>query len=109
LEVSVSLVKQKICDVVSTHLSTGAFSRKDLLDRIDQIYPGTPHSSILPSDYLYQGAVKSDPSNDGNRGHDVTYPRLLERIGSDQYQFAGWDGLPPRAINAPILRSALTV
>jgi len=96
--------KQKTYDVVSQHLSNRVFSCKQLHALIDQHYPGTPHDSIIPSDYLCQDAVKSDPSNAGNRGHDITYPRFLIRIGRDQYRFIGWDGIPPGAINAPILR-----
>ncbi len=100
--------KQKVYDVVSAHLSGSVFSCQDLFDLIDQHYPGTPHDSIIPSDYLYLDAVKNDPSNDGNRGHNITYPRFLERIGRNQYR-SGWDGLPGGAIIAPILRSAVVV
>ena len=74
---------------------------------IDRYYPGTPHDSILPSDYLHQDAVKSDPSNDGNRHLGLTYPRFLERVGRDRYQFVGWDGMPSGAIAAPALRTAI--
>jgi|ERR1700681_1551639 hypothetical protein len=101
--------KQKIYDVVSGHLSASVFSCQDLFDLIDHYYPGTPHDSIIPSDYLYLDAVKSDPSNDGNRGLDITYPRFLERVGRNQYRFAGWDGLPAGAISAPILRSTVAI
>jgi hypothetical protein len=99
--------KQKIYDVVSAHLSGQEFSRRDLFALIDRYYPRKPHS-FHPSDYLYQDAVKDDPSNDGNRHQDVTYPRFLERVGRNRYRFVGWDGVPNGAIAAPVSRSATT-
>jgi hypothetical protein len=101
--------KQKVYDVVSAHLSGQEFSCQDLFHWIDVDYPGTPHDSIIPSDYLYQDAVKSDPSNDGNRHQDVTYPRFLERLGRNRYRFGGWDGVPSGAIVAPVTRSLAQV
>ncbi len=98
--------KQKIYNAVSAYLSNHEFSCHDLLALIDRNYPGTPHDSIIPSDYLYQDAVKNDPSNDGNRHQDVTYPRFLERVGRNRYRFVGWDGVPNGAIEAPVLRRA---
>ena len=100
--------KQKIYNVVSAHLSDKEFSCRDLVALVDRYYPGTPHDSIIPSDYLYEDAVKNDPSNDGNRHQDVTYPRFLERVGSNRYRFGGWDGVPNGAIKAPVSRSATT-
>jgi hypothetical protein len=100
--------KQKVYDVVSAYLSGQEFSCHDLFALIDRYYPGTPHDSIIPSDYLYQDAVKDDPSNDGNRHQDVTYPRFLNRVGRNRYRFGGWDGLPNDAIAAPMLRNATT-
>jgi hypothetical protein len=97
--------KQKIYDVVSAHLSGHEFSCQDLFALIDRDYPGTPHDSIIPSDYLYQDAVKNDPSNEGNRNKDITYHRFLERVGSDRYRFGCWDGVPHGAIEAPVSRS----
>ena len=72
--------KQKVYDVVSAHLSGQEFSCQDLFHWIDVDYPGTPDDSIIPSDYLYQDAVKSDPSNDGNRHQDVTFPVYLKDL-----------------------------
>jgi hypothetical protein len=99
--------KQKVYDVTSAHAGQH-FSRRDLLDWIDNAHPGTLHGSILPSDYLYQDAVKNDPSNDGNRHQHKTYPRFLERVGRDEYRFGGWDGMPSGAIVAPATRGATT-
>lgn len=98
--------KQKLYDVVSGHLSSGVFSCGDVFNVIDQLFPGTPHDSIIPSDYLVHDAVKTDPSNEGNRGQDITYPRFLERIGRNKYRFVAWDGVPQGAIDAPVLRAA---
>ena len=82
------------------------FSRGDLLSLIESEYPGTKSDTILPSDYLFKDAVKSDPSNAGNRGKDLTYPRFLERVGPNRYKLADQDttvrtgGLASR--NAPL-------
>jgi hypothetical protein len=96
--------KQKVYNVVSAYLSDRDFSCRDLHALIKTYYPGTPQDSIIPSDYLCKDAVRDDPSNDGNRGLDVTYPRFLERTGSNRYRFVGWDGIPSGAIDAPVLR-----
>ena len=97
--------KQKVYNVVSAHLANRDFSCRELHAMIDRDYPGTPHDSIIPSDYLYNDTVKGDPSNDGNRPHDKTYPRFLERLDRDTYRFGGWDGTPAGAIDAPVLRN----
>jgi hypothetical protein len=96
--------KQKVYNIVSTDLSGQVFSCRDLHKLIDEHYPGTPHDSIIPSDYLYEDAVKPDPSNEGNRHFDVTYPRFLRRVGPNAYCFGGWDGQPSGAIDAPVTR-----
>lgn len=99
-----SLIKQKIYDVVSTYLHDREFSLRDLLDLIDRYHRGTNHGSVIPSDYLCKDALKSDASNDGNRGNYLTYPRFLERLGRNRYVFVGWDGIEEGSINAPVLR-----
>lgn len=99
--------KQKVYNVTSAYLSSGEFSCRDLHALIRRHYPGTPKDSIIPSDYLCRDAVKSDPSNDGNRGLDVTYPRFLERVGRNRYRFIGWDGVPSGAIDAPVSRGSI--
>src|SRR5713226_1341646 len=96
--------KQKIYNVVSAHLHTREFSRRDLLDRIDTYYPATNHDSVLPSDYLCRDALKNDPSNEGNRDDYWTYPRFLERLGRNAYRFVGWDGIEAGSIDAPAMR-----
>ena len=96
--------KQKVYDITSVYLSGQVFTVRDLHSLIEEHYPGTPPDSIIPSDYLYQDAVKPDPSNDGNRHHDTTYPRFLRRVGQNAYSFGGWDGQPPGAIEAPVTR-----
>ena len=100
------LNRQKIYNIVSTHLHGCGFSCADLFSLIDEHYPGTEHDSIMPSDYLCADAVKHDPSNDGNRGDYKTYPRFLERIRRNGYIFVGWDGIEDGSIDAPILRPA---
>ena len=97
--------KQKVYNVISAYLPDCAFSCRDLHDLMDTHYPGTPHNSIIPSDYLYEDAVKDDPSNNGNRDYDETYPRFLKRIAKNTYRFGGWDGIPSGAIDAPVLRA----
>ena len=96
--------KQKTYEIASTYLSDRVFSCRELHRLIDEHYPGTPPDSIIPSDYLYEDVVKTDPSNDGNRHHDITYPRFLRRVGRDAYRFGGWDGQPAGAIDAPVTR-----
>jgi hypothetical protein len=96
--------RQKIYEITSTQLKNREFSRRELLTLIDQHYPGTNHGSILPSDYLVRDAVKGDPSNDGNRGNYMLYPRFLERVSRDRYKFVGWDGRDPGSLTAPSLR-----
>jgi hypothetical protein len=102
----VLLNRQKIYNLVSVHLHSCEFSRRDLLELIDSNYPGTNHESILPSDYLCKDALKDDPSNDDNRGDYWNFPRFLERLGRNKYVFVGWDGMEVGSIDAPVLRAA---
>jgi hypothetical protein len=101
--------RQKIYDIASTRLMGREFSRRELLTLIDQHYPGTNHDSILPSDYLLRDAIKSDPSNDGNRGNYMLYPRFLERVGRDRYRFVGWDGRDPGSLSTSRIPATIIV
>jgi hypothetical protein len=76
---SMLALKQKVYNVISAHLRHREFSRGDVLEYIDQDYPDTNHGSVLPSDYLYDDAIKSSPSNKRHDNYDL--PRFLKRLG----------------------------
>ena len=99
---SVLPLKQKVYNVISAHLQHREFSRGDVLEYIDQDYPDTNHGSVQPSDYLYDDAVKSSPSNKGHDNYDL--PRFLKRLGRNRYRFGGWDGVGSGGLDAPVLR-----
>lgn len=98
-------IRQMVYDAASTQLSTGEFTRQDLIDAIKNIYGEVNDKSIIPSDYLCVDAVKATPDNVGNRDNYSVYPRFLERMGPNKYRFVGWDGVAKSSLNAPISRN----